>query len=63
MFRYYNTGLPASAAVERLFSQAGLVFTAKRNRLTDKHFEMLVFLKVNKNVLVRWWITVHDYKQ
>ena len=52
--RKYNVGLPASAAVERLFSQSGLIFTDKRNGLTDQHFEMSVFLKVNKHVFDKW---------
>ena len=32
----------------------GLVFTPKRNKLTDRHFEMLVFLKMNKEVMTTW---------
>ncbi|KAL7854973.1 hypothetical protein SRHO_G00171630 [Serrasalmus rhombeus] len=34
-----NTGLPASAACERLLSCAGLVLTAKRTRLSCANFE------------------------
>ena len=37
-----------------LFSQSGLIFTDKRNGLTDQHFEMSVFLKVNKHVFDKW---------
>lgn len=43
-----NTGLPASAAVERLFSLGGRVFTPLRSRLSAKHFEMMVFLRCAK---------------
>jgi len=39
-----NTGLPASAAVERLFSLGGRVFSPLRTRLSSEHFEMMVFL-------------------
>lgn len=47
LFIRLNTPLPASAAVERLFSCAGLTMTKKRTRLTDNIFESLVFLKKN----------------
>jgi len=43
-----NTGLPASAAVERLFSLGGRVFTPLRTRLSNEHFEMLVVLRLAK---------------
>jgi len=39
-----NVALPASAAVEQLFSCAGLVMAHKQTKMTDKHFENLVFL-------------------
>jgi hypothetical protein len=45
--REYNSGLPSSAACERLLSTAGLIFTAKRCNLSDLNFEMLLFLKLN----------------
>ncbi|XP_041863715.1 uncharacterized protein LOC121653973 [Melanotaenia boesemani] len=43
-----NTGLPASAACERLFSHAGLMFTAKRSQLHSKNFESQLLLKLNR---------------
>ena len=45
LFIKYNTPLPSSAAVERLFSIGKDVLKPKRSGLTDEHFEMLVFLK------------------
>ena len=44
-FIAFNTPIPSSAAVERLFSLGKDVLRPKRSRLTDEHFEMLVFLK------------------
>ena len=49
MFVDLNTGLPASAAVERLFSLGGRVFTPLRARMTSHHFEMMMFLRLAKN--------------
>ena len=43
-----NSSLPASAAVERLFSLGGKVFSPIRSRLTSEHFEMMVFLRSAK---------------
>ena len=47
VFMRYNTPIPLSAPVERLFSIVGLVRTAKRNRMSDHMFETLVLLKAN----------------
>ena len=49
-FIQYNTAIPSSAAVERLFSIGSGVMSPKRTRLTSKNFEMLVFLKGNKKL-------------
>ncbi|KAL1268614.1 hypothetical protein QQF64_033977 [Cirrhinus molitorella] len=43
-----NTGLPASAACERLFSSAGLLFTAKQARMNSANFENQLLLKLNR---------------
>ena len=50
LFLRFNTGLPSSAHVERLFSAGPLILTARRNRLSDEFFEMLLILKVHKSV-------------
>ena len=50
LFLKLNTGLPSSAAVERLFSLGGKVFTPLRSRLNSKHFEMMVFLRACKSI-------------
>ena len=44
----FNTPIPSSTAVERLFSTEKDILKPKRSRLTDKHFEMLLFLQKNK---------------
>ena len=46
-FMKYNTTLPSSAHIERLFSFAGMINNAKRYRLSDHLFEKLVVLKGN----------------
>jgi len=48
VFVRYNTSVPSSAPVQRLFSQAGLILTSRRNKLSDKSFETLLLLKKNK---------------
>lgn len=43
-----NTPLPASAACERLFSIAGLVFSPRRARLNSRNFENQLLLRINR---------------
>ena len=58
-FLQYNTPLPSSAAVERLFSLAGNVYAPRRNRLSDSVFEKLVILKPNQGLFLRGdWLLV-----
>ena len=49
LFIRYNTPIPSSAAVERLFSLGKDILRLKCCRITDKHFEMLLFLRANKS--------------
>ena len=51
LFLRYDTTLPSSAPVERLFSAGALILTKKRNRLSDELFESLLLLKVNKHFM------------
>jgi len=47
----YNTPIPSSAPVERLFSYAGMVLTKKRSSMTDENFEQQLLLKANRHLL------------
>lgn len=47
VFIKFNTPLPSSAAVERLFSYATMTNLPKSNRLSDKKFEQRIFLRGN----------------
>ncbi|XP_054711079.1 uncharacterized protein LOC129220674 [Uloborus diversus] len=49
VFIKYNTPLPSSAAVERLFSFATMTNLPKSHRLSDSMFEKRVVLKCNLN--------------
>lgn len=55
LFIRYNTPVPSSAAVERLFSIASDIIRPKRSRLTANTFEKLVFLKGNMTLLKDSW--------
>ena len=48
VFIQYNTSLPSSVAVQRLFSVAGQIATAKQNQLSNSNFEKLLLLKTNE---------------
>ena len=50
LFMRYNTMLPSSAPVERLFSMAALVLTGKRANLSDTLLEHLILLKIYRNL-------------
>jgi len=46
-FFRYNTPIPSSAAVERMFSMGKDILKPKRSKMSDEHFQMLVFLRGN----------------
>ncbi|KAG7163707.1 hypothetical protein Hamer_G002938 [Homarus americanus] len=48
LFIKYNNPIPSSAAVEHMFSLGKDVLRPKRSRMSDKHFEMRVFLRGNQ---------------
>jgi len=48
-FIRYNTALPSSASVERMFSVGGSVVTPQRGNLHDDTIEYQILLKINKN--------------
>ena len=48
LFIELNTPLPASAACERLFSCAGLIFRPHRCSVKDGNFENSLLVKLNK---------------
>ncbi|KAB0795331.1 hypothetical protein PPYR_12170 [Photinus pyralis] len=47
LFIKYNTAIPSSAAVERLFSTGKDILRAKRSSLSDETFNILMFMKGN----------------
>lgn len=51
LFRRFNTGLPSSAAVERLFSIGKLILRDNRSNLSDDNFNKLMFIKGNIGVV------------
>jgi|GEM_PF-6022451 len=49
LFIKYNTALPSSASVERLFSVGGTVLKPQRSHLSDDSMEHQLLLKINKS--------------
>ncbi|KAG7169543.1 hypothetical protein Hamer_G024494 [Homarus americanus] len=58
LFQALSETRPHSAAVERMFSMGKDILRPKRSRMSDKHFEMLVFLWGNNTgnmlVVMKW---------
>lgn len=50
LFLKYNTMLPSTAPVQRLFSQKGNLVNCQRNILTDGYFERIQLLKYNSQL-------------
>lgn len=52
LFVKFNTTLPSSAAVERLFSLVGRVYAPLRTKTSDEHLEMEVFLFQSEKLFI-----------
>ena len=50
LFIKYNTGIPSSAGVERMFSIGKLILRDNRSRLSDENFQRLMLMKGNTNL-------------
>lgn len=48
--RKFNTTLSSSGPIERMFSQALIIFTPRRNKISDSNFEKSLLLKKNKGL-------------
>ena len=51
LFIKYNSAIPSSAAVERLFSPGKDILRAKRSSMSDDNFNMLMFMKGNMHLM------------
>lgn len=51
VFRRYNTTFSSSGPIERLFSQALMIYTPRRNRISHSNFERTLLLRKNQDIL------------
>ena len=50
LFIIFNNSIPSTAAVERMFLSGKDILKPKRSILSEKHFEILAFLRPNKQI-------------
>lgn len=50
-FFRFNTTLSSSGPIERVYSQSGMIFTPRRNRISAQNFERTLLLKHNRQLL------------
>ncbi|KAK4013926.1 hypothetical protein OUZ56_026478 [Daphnia magna] len=63
LFIQLNTGLPSSAAVERLFSLGGRVFTPMRTQLSDQRFASKFLYFFSRTIVIGIGIDIADTSQ
>ena len=52
VFLKYDTGIPSSAAIERVFSVGSDVMKPKRATLSSENFKRSVFIRENENCVL-----------
>ena len=50
-FKRFNTAIPSSAAIERLFAVGSDILRSKRSSMTKENFEKFVLLRENEKCL------------
>lgn len=52
LFIDFNTTLSSTGVIERMFSNATLIFQPRRNRLSSVNFERAMFIKKNRDTIL-----------